>query len=333
MPILYINGIYKIIVFIIIKKIMKYFKNQHGQVAIFVGLLLVAIVGILAYVIDEGSLYESRRTYQTIADSAALAGAQELPDSSDAIQAAINYAEMNGVPSESLNVVIEDTFIPNDTIRITAADMNRETFFAGIFGINSTPVGADAAALVGSPSEYFGVVPFGILEDDWIPGEEYELKWGPPGNKGNFGALALGGTGANNYRNNIREGYSGVLRVGDIVETEPGNMKGPTLQGTEDRIYDYPDYTFNSFEELTRMEGGEYILTNSSDSQYVMCPLINEIPNGREEVAILGFIPFIITNVTGSKVYGTFINEALIITEGDIGPLDNHGIRVIRLID
>ncbi|MBM3707347.1 MAG: hypothetical protein FJW69_03245 [Actinobacteria bacterium] len=318
---------------LIIKKIKKNFTNQRGQVAIFVGLLLVAIVGILAYVIDEGSLYESRSSFQTIADSSALAGAQELPDASDAVQAAIDYAEMNEVPSDLLTIVIEDTLVPNDTIRVTAADMNQETFFAGVFGIDSTPVGASAAAIAGSPAEFFRVVPFGILESDWVPGEEYELKWGPPGNRGNFGALALGGNGANNYRKNIREGFDGALHVGDVVETEPGNMRGPTLQGTEDRIYNYPDYILNSFEELTNVVNGEYVLTDSADSQFVMCPLIDWVPNGRGEVTILAFVPFIITNVTGHQVYGTFINEALIITEGSIAPLDEHGIRIIRLID
>jgi len=314
-----------------IKKIKKHFSNQGGQVAIIVGLLMIVIVGILAYSIDTGSIYQSRSHYQTVADSAALAGAQELPDESSAIQTALDYAEMHEVSSEFLTVTVEDTYVANDTIRVTAADMDRQTFFAGIFNINSVQVGANAIAVVGSPEVYTNIVPFGILESDWVPGTDYELKWGPPGNQGNFGALALGGTGANNYRKNIREGYKGNLRVGDKVWTEPGNMRGPTLQGTEDRIYDYWDYTLNSFDELTDFVNGEYVLSNGSDSQFVMCPLIDWVPNGRGEVTILAFVPFILTNVTGHEVHGTFINKALIITEGGIAPLDEHGIRIIRL--
>ena len=64
-----------------------------------------------------------------------------------------------------------------------------------------------------------------------------------------------------------------------------------------------------------------------------MCPLIDWIPFGRDEVTILAFIPFIITGINDSEVYGTFIDEALIITEGGIAPLDEHGIRIIRLIE
>lgn len=178
---------------------------------------------------------------------------------------------MHEVQPEELTVTIEDTFTSDDTIRVIAADPAKQLNFGGIFGNSTTPVGANAAAMVGSPAEFNNVVPFGILEDDWEPGEEHELKWGPPGNRGNFGALALGGTGANNYRNNIREGYSGSLSVGDVVETEPGNMKGPTIQGTNDRINNYPDYNFNDFGDLTTVDGdGDYLLTDNSDSQFVM---------------------------------------------------------------
>jgi len=315
-----------------IKNFEKKLKDQCGQVAILVGIAMVAIAGVLAYVIDTGSVYEARRTYQTVADSAALAGAQELPNAAGARQAAQDYAEMHGVTPENLSINITATFASNDTIRVIVAEMDRPNSFAGIFGANTTDVGANSTAMVGSPQQYNNIVPFGVLEDDWSPGHEYTLKW-PHGNTGNFGALALGGNGANNYRKNIREGYHGNLEVGDKVDTEPGNMRGPTLQGTNDRIDNYPDYTFNSFSALTIYEGGKYKLIESSDSQFVMCPLINEVPNGRKEVTILAFVPFIITSVSGSEVKGTFIDEALIITEGSISALDSHGIRVIRLID
>ena len=305
--------------------------------AVIIGLLSVALVGLLAYVIDEGSIYESRRSFQTVADSAALAGAQELPeDPSAAVQAAIDYAAMHEVPPEGLNVVIEDTFVSNDTIRVIAADMNKQLYFGGIFGMDSTPVGADATALVGSPPEYNNVVPLGILEDDWAPGIEYELKWGPQEdghNHGNFGPLALGGTGGNNYSNNITNGYSGALQVGDVVETEPGNMMGPTTQGVDDRINNFPDYDFNSFLDLANFVNGEYILSDNMDSQFVMCPIIDWVPFGRDEVTILGFVPFIITRISGSEVHGTFIDEALIITKGGIVAASSYGIRIIRLID
>ena len=118
-----------------------------------------------------------------------------------------------------------------------------------------------------------------------------------------------------------------------MVETEPGNMMGPTVSGTNDRIDDYPDYIFNDFDELTTFENGIYKLAESLDSQFVMCPIIDWVPYGRDEVTILGFVPFIITGTSGSEVYGTFIDKALIITEGEISAASSYGIRIIRLID
>lgn len=237
---------------------------------------------------------------------------------------------MQGIDIALLDVSIENTFISNDTIKVKVSDPDKKTFFAGIFNINSANVGASATAMVGSPGEYTGVVPWGVLESDWIPGMDYTLKWGH-GNKGNFGAISLGGTGANNYRDNIKNGSSVSLHVGSKVDTEPGNMKGPTIQGTNDRIYGHDDFIFNSFEDLTEPVNGGYNLSRN-DSQYVICPLINEVPNGRKEVTILAFVPFIITSVSGSEVEGTFLNEALIITNGEIAGYSGTGLKVTRLI-
>ncbi len=317
-----------------LKIIKRRLKNQSGQVAIIVGVMLAALVGMIAYVVDTGNIYESRRSFQTAADAAALAGAQELPDAGAAQQAAFDYARLHEIEPEGVTVSIESTFVANDTIQVTVQDLDKGLFFGGIFGKNSTRVGADATAIIGSPSFLNNIVPFGILEQDWVPGNEYTLKWGPQEdghNHGNFGALALGGTGGNNYRKNIREGYSGKLSVGAVIDTEPGNMMGPTVQGTNDRISDYHDYTFNSFDELTDEVDGKYVLRDSSDSQFVVCPLIDRVPFGRKEVTIMGFVPFIITGISGSEVYGTFIDRALIVTSGSIAPLDEHGIVVIRL--
>jgi hypothetical protein len=321
-------------------KIKKFFiSNESGQVIVIFALLIVALVGMMALVIDEGSVYEVRRHLQTVADSAALAGAHELPESPDnAVQKAIEYAAINGVTITASNVEIESTLAANDTIVVTAIDPDAPLYFAKVLGIESASVGARAKAIIAAPEELGGVVPFGVPEEDWVPGEEYILKAGPPGGDGNFNALALDWTGANEYRENIKEGASTLYKVGDIVETEPGNMAGPTKQGVNARVSNYENYTFDGFDNLTYelpAPPGGYGLLNS-DSQFVMIPIIPELKDafGRYEVEITGFAPFIITSVTGNlEVHGTFLDKALIVTEGSIAPVDSGIIRVIRLID
>jgi len=311
----------------------KYLLDQRGQVAVLIGFMLVALVGLLAYVVDEGVIYESRRSFQTVADSAALAGAQELPEHpSAAIQAATDYAAMHEVPEDELTVVIEDTFVANDTIQVISADMSKQLNFGGIFGINTTPVGADATALVGSPGEFWGVVPWAVPEEIWEPGEEYALKANKPGSPGNFQALSIGGTGANIYLNNIANGATIPLSVGDIYPTEPGNMDDPTSEGSDARVYNHEDFELNDFSELVAITDDGYELKRT-DSQFVICPVIEELPEGRDDVQIISFAPFLITELNGAEVIGVFLHEALIVYEGSVTGVNETGIRIIRLVD
>jgi hypothetical protein len=210
-------------------------------------------------------------------------------------------------------------------------------FFAGIFGINTTPVGADATAIIGSPGEYTGVVPWGVVEADWVPGEEYELKCGPPGHgggaeTGNFQALALGDRGDLNYQQNVADGSNMVLSVGQWVLTEPGNLQGPSIAGTEARVEGHEDHAWNTFEELVNTTADGFEL-KKNDSQFIIIPIIPDLPEGRDEVEIIKFAPFIITDIQGHSIIGTFLNKALIVYEGSLSGVDDTGIRIIRLVD
>src|SRR5690606_15931985 len=112
-----------------------------------------------------------------------------------------------------------------------------------LFGFKQLQVSAEAAAMIGPVVGCTGVIPVGVPWDDFEFGQVYELKIDAHSGRkyqGNFGALALGGTGANTYRNNLKYGYQGMLRVGDQVYTEPGNMAGPTRQGIEYRLKQAP---------------------------------------------------------------------------------------------
>lgn len=116
-------------------------------------------------------------------------------------------------------------------------------------------------------------------------GETYTLKycsgssagWG----HGNFGALAMGGTGANVYRNNIINGYQGSVvsgvtvsaETGDTYAAEPGNMAGPTNQGLAARLPDHP---------------------------YVRVPVVTAFGHGRCQVTVLGFLSFKLVGTPGT---------------------------------
>ena len=69
--------------------------------------------------------------------------------------------------------------------------------------------------------------------EDYNYGEEVLLKvgnWKVHPSVAVISAQSLS-AGANNYRNNIKFGYQGVIAIGDYVDTEPGNMSGYKSRG------------------------------------------------------------------------------------------------------
>lgn len=90
---------------------IKRFKSENGVVTVIVALSIIALMMVTALTIDVGSLYEERRYLQTVADAAALAGAQQLPESPSGAEAkAIEYAEMHGVTSDNIEVDFDYTY-------------------------------------------------------------------------------------------------------------------------------------------------------------------------------------------------------------------------------
>jgi hypothetical protein len=324
------------------KKILE----QKGQVAVIVALLLVCLLGITAMVIDLGSLYQIRGSFQTVADSAALAGAQELPEDPDnAVQVAVNYAARHDVDITSDDIQILSTLsaLP-DTIIVVPSDPETPTYFAGIFGMETVEVGAYAEAMVGRPAQLYYVVPWlavipeGTTWEEYLePGTEKKicrdldesdfLAWDSTDDPGQW---------LSRYRDRIINGYSQPLQVGEIVYARIINIS-QTMHATEERVG-----TWDPFDDLVTYSGS-IIKLGLNDTQFVMVPVSYEVEVPKkandkwsEPVGILAFAPFILTGIEGSganaKVTGRFIHQAVIVGEGDIEAVDLTGIKVIRLV-
>ena len=323
--------------------------NEKGAVAIIIAVGLVALMMAVALTVDVGSLFEERRLLQTVADSAALAGAQELPENPDeAIQKAIDYANNNyGENVDSIDVEISSTLATNDTITVTVLNPDAPLYFARVTEKDSTPVGASAKAIIASPEVVSDIVPWGIPEDELDYGDEVVLKYGsgPDGHSysGNFQALGIDKPGGNEYRENIEEGAETDLRIGDMIDTQTGNLVGPTRQGAESRIYNYPNTLFDDFDDLAGSYAGGNCLLDP-DSQFIIIPVIESLvdAHGHSEVEILNFACFIINGIedmdgdtefgNGVAIVGRFLDMALVNTDGSIIAVGSSSLRVIRLI-
>lgn len=325
------------------EKFKRLFTNSNGQVVVIVALLITAVIGMTALVVDMGSLYEDRRTLQGVADAAALAGVQELPESTSAARdTAISNIEKNYY-DENDNIIVDiqfDSFmgVPDTKIIVTVSNPDSPVIFGRVYGADSVDIGATATAIVGSPLSYGNhVVPWGLTEGDYEYGQELTLKYGaPPENSpGNFGALRIDPGGANTaYENGIKYGCKTPLEIGDWISVLPGNRVGPTEVGVTGRIALEPDGVWT--DPISDLYDDDFNLERY-DSQFIIIPIISHWPQGSSgDVQILDFKPFIISNYVPAGghafVEGIFLKSALIVTEGGIGGIDQTGIRIIRLI-
>ncbi len=158
---------------------------RPGAALVLVTILLIVIVGMVAFAVDIGWILLVRNQLQTSADSAALAGAQQLYDGKDlARSAARNYGGENhaagagGVAIADSDVVIgywdiaTRTFTPGgspstpaNAVKVTTR-RTANLFFGGIFGIKQKDIEAEAIAMVNVRDIAFVVDLSGSMNND-----------------------------------------------------------------------------------------------------------------------------------------------------------------------
>ena len=300
-------------------------KADDGAALVLTAIFLVVLLGFSALVVDVALLYVNRLALVNAVDAGALAGVQDLPYSPTlAERNAREYAIANGANRHGITATVQNN---NSEVRVFAF-RDVDLYLARIFGFTKHRLTAEATARVGSISAYVGVAPFAVVEQDFIYGEQYTLKYGPetqPGYfHGNFGAISLGGRGASVYENNIKYGHQGRLAVGDWIDTEPGNMSGPTARGVKYRMEEcqhYPKCTWD-----TVVQGC---------SRQIIVPIIKELDvNGRDSVQIVGFAAFFLEGTTrrgaDSQVIGRFLRT---VVPGELGDAGDYGLRGYKLVN
>lgn len=299
---------------------LRLLREEKGATIVVVALCITVMIGFAALVIDVSNLYLNKTRLVNLADAAALAGAQDLPgDPQAAADSAYSYAARNGMASDVVRVSIDSS----NTVLTVNASRIVPFFFAAIFDMTSGNVSARAVAAIRPIGGVSGVVPFGVVRQNFIYGTPYILKeGGGSGYNGNFAALALGGNGSPIYQTNIKQGYQRQLKIGDWVSTETGNMSGPTSEGVEYRMALDPNAAFETVEE--------------SSGRILIIPIIDSLEvNGRSDVLIVGFAAFFLQGVGGrgsdNYVTGQFMQ---MVVPGDISTgVANYGLYTSTLIE
>src|SRR5262245_65744440 len=92
--------------------------SERGQSMVLTVIFMVVLLGFAALVVDVGSWYRAHRAAQSQADASALAGAQALPDTSQASALANQYAAKNG-GGASPQLTFSQQGFETDTIPVT----------------------------------------------------------------------------------------------------------------------------------------------------------------------------------------------------------------------
>jgi Flp pilus assembly protein TadG len=310
------------------ERVLKHLKNKRGNSAIIFLVASTLFIGALAFIIDAGMMYLEKSKLQNAVDAIALAAMQDYPKGETAmLNQAYHYAELNNVKPADLIIDISDD---NKKITVTTGK-NVQMYFARLFNITDAVVQAKAGAKIGTIVATDGIRPLAVEEQTFEFGKTYTLKKGAgDAYTGNYGALALGGTGATNYRNNLQYGYHGDLEIGDLVaigedmETEPGNMSGPTYEGVR--------YILNqdtcASHDLTKL--------NKDCPRLIVIPVVDSLNvEGRSTVKIMGFANFFLEETTydGGKteVKGKFIKT---LGQGEIDETaPDFGMLGVKLVE
>ncbi len=315
----------------------KFFKQENGQALIVVAAFMAAAIGFLALAVDGGKLYMTKAQCVNIADSAALAGSQDLPDDANkARTAATNYAAANGISGDAVTITIP-TDNKSISVKITRSVPLQ---FTKLMGFNSRNVSGDATASIGVAASVPWIVPFVIPKPDSFDyGHVYVMRmYGAgdfldyPKTKTNTTGYPVGYSYPSDYtkdsvyknypisnpypyqfdymnvyikKNTNFQSYINWLKNG-YHETFSLNQKmyyyAPSSGGQE---------SVQAFEDrLSRDANTDYTKAKVGDARVILIPVVNSMlkrntnTNGSVPITIIGFTGFFIQKVHHADGYG-----------------------------
>ncbi len=315
---------------------------------VLLALFLMSLLGVAAFAIDYGFWSVNRSQVQDAADAAALAGASGIQAGwGTANTYATGEYGKNGLATDTITVTPSTDVQPNDSVTVSAS-RTVPTWFSGVLGVHSVTVTGSAQATIESFSSINGlnVMPWGVLQGSYTPGQPYPIYTKDTANANN-GALSLPyvsgancpvPNGANVYSDEIA-GTTPVcpVSVGETLQTKPGDNSGKTAQGLNLRISNWE--TLNQIVQF--QADGTATLLDPNSPQLVIIPVltnqsgVSQWPNGSSApMSVVGFAWFVITSCgdpahpsycntnDGKEVNGVFVTLDSSPTIGTPGPYD-----------
>lgn len=350
----------------------RYAGHEAGQVLVLFAAVLVSLCGIVGISVDVGQLVYTKADLQKVADAAALAGAQDLPSASTANSTAQSYVGKNaGADTTAVAVISASSGSTNDTIRVTAS-RNVSFTFLRVLGMEGKTVSAAAKVSTQTYLGGTGIMPLGLLASGLQNGKVHnncylgndssgmpqfsqnipctlhdgasDCSPGVQCTGGDFGELALDGSGGSVYRDALENGSKTPYKAGDLVDTQTGNQAGPTLQGLKARLAK-PQPAGCGSGALTD------VMTRNSDDSWSIKPGCEDSPNiwivpevnqfaNPQKSRILGFAFMYVTladkqsGKNGHMVLtGQFVKFVTQLPNAVYGPGGSAGATALRLLE
>jgi len=314
-------------------------RREEGQAAVLaVGLVFLFLI-IAAVALDVGWWLHDKRDAQNDVDAAALAGAQDLPDEGAASATAMMWATLNDVASGDLQPLEFEDRTGDGLADLIRARIERDpgSLENGLLDIGIVTVRAKAAA-ARMRAVASCVMPWAVLGD---PAQGPGGKWGLTSceqdptcdpyifhmsefdTPGNFGALALYGNGAIDYKQAI---YSecGSGTEGACDQADPEVCVGCTLdcevktgsmgENTDDALTqrDNNNQAGTWCDVTTYQQAKDMMDTDThpecGDARAVLIPIISDPPGWPQghsgPIDILGIATFYIASWDRDPPYG-----------------------------
>lgn len=155
-------------------------RKQRGQAMIVIAVCLLALLGLMALVVDTGRVYIEHIALQRAVDSAALAAAQDLPETDFEplpYDVAREAAEFNKAPLSNLDIqfAAPPGYSKANTVSVTATKVV-PTRMAHFLGYPQWPITAQAIARSGPAELVRNWIPIAILQEPSDLNGEFQVQ-------------------------------------------------------------------------------------------------------------------------------------------------------------
>jgi Flp pilus assembly protein TadG len=274
--------------------------REDGQVLVFSVLVLVALLGVAALVVDGGNGLLQRRNQQGVADAAAMAAVKDLPAStSSADAAARSYATtQNSADGSAVDqVVVTGTSSGSCDGGFGAATLapmsvcvvihsNSTGAFSQLFGLNVWKASARAIAQASQATALSAWLPFGVRSGAFTDNPPTQLTITPGDTSKNIGGMINTPAGPDckfyggNQIGDVIEtaAYGGAdacpLAIGQTIQTQTGVSSGNiTTKGLDPRIGSNTD----SFSDVFGQDAnGNYYVKNAASPRLGVLPVAQD---------------------------------------------------------